>query len=233
MRLDSDMVQRVQRRLGVVADGVVGSRTLAALAERLGCAATVFCIQGALGVPMDGVLGPVTLEAAARVLGAFSADNQGRWPTQGEVRSGKSVFGKAGDEGQLVSITPPYQLFYDGRPVKSIRVHRVVADEVREVLEEVLAYYGAERIRELGLDQYGGSYNYRPSRGGKALSMHAWGIAFDWMPERNALRMGAPEAVLSGAAYRAWWEIWELHGAVSLGRERNYDWMHVQFARLG
>ncbi|MBR5889807.1 MAG: hypothetical protein IKY92_07180 [Akkermansia sp.] len=232
-RIDREEVRRLQRRLGVVPDGVVGSETLAALAERLGCAATVASIQMVLRVPMDGILGSVTLGAAARAVGAYAVDAQMRWPLQSDVRSGGSVFGKAGDESRLVNVVPPFPVYFEGQRVRSIRVHEVIADDVREALEEVLAHYGLERIRKLKLDQYGGSYNYRPSRGGSSLSMHAWGIALDWMPAENALRMGAPEAVLSGAEYRAWWEIWELHGAVSLGRERNYDWMHLQFARLG
>ena len=233
MSLDRELVKCLQRRLGVVPDGIVGSRTLAALAGRLGCAATVASLQQALRVPMDGVLGPVTLEAAARAVGAALDDAALRWPAQSEVRSGRSVFGQPGDEDALVCITPPYQLFFEGQPVRVIRVHREVADAVRAVLVEVLGHYGAERIRELGLDDFGGCYNFRASRGGSALSMHAWGVALDWMPGRNGMQLGAPQAVLSRAEYRAWWEIWERHGAVSLGRERNYDWMHVQFARLG
>jgi hypothetical protein len=62
--------------------------------------------------------------------------------------------------------------------------------------------------------------------------MHAWGIALDFAPATNAYSMRAPEASLSRPECEAWWEIWERHGAVSLGRKRNYDWMHLQFARL-
>lgn len=232
-RIDREEVRRLQRRLGVVPDGVVGSETLAALAERLGCAATISSIQMVLRVPMDGILGPVTLSAAARAVGAWLEDAAMRWPTQSEVRSGLSAFGKPGDEDALVCITPPYQLYFDGQKVRVIRVHRAIAEVVLAVLKEVLEHYGAERIHKLGLDDFGGCYNYRASRGGSSLSMHAWGVALDWMPGENGMNLGAPKAVLSRPEYRAWWEIWEKHGAVSLGRERNYDWMHVQFARLG
>ena len=41
-----------------------------------------------------------------------------------------------------------------------------------------------------------------------------------------------PEAVFSGPEYDAFWSIVEKEGAFSLGRERNYDWMHFQFATL-
>lgn len=186
-------------------------------------------IQKKLGVAVDGIMGPVTLAALKRKLGVVTPP---QWPTQVEVRSGRSIFGAPGDEAQLCSVVPPYPLLFEGAPVRSIRVHRLIAREVRTALAEVLQHYGQAEIERLGLNLYGGSYNYRPSSGGGALSMHAWGIALDFSPAANALGYKAPRATLSHADCRAWWEIWESHGAVSLGREADYDWMHLQFARL-
>lgn len=186
-------------------------------------------IQARVGVEADGIMGPRTLEALMEALGI---EERPVWPTQAQVRSGSSCFGYPGREEHLVSVVPAYQLFYEGKPVRSIRVHRVIAPHVEAALREVLEHYGCERIRELGLDQYGGSYNFRKSTGTSSLSMHAWGVALDFAPATNGFNMSAPEATLSRAECEAWWEIWERHGAVSLGRERNFDWMHVQFARL-
>ena len=193
-------------------------------------------IQRRLGVTADGIMGPVTVEAILerleeRYAEAAGLRNSGPWPTQKEVRSGKSVFGAPGSNA-LVRIVPPYPLYYDGGKVSSIAVHEVVARHVEEALQEVLEVYGYQRIRELGLDQYGGCYNYRKATGGSALSMHAWGIALDFCPEKNAYSTKAPEASLSAPECAAWWDIWERHGAVSLGRACDKDWMHVQFARL-
>ena len=84
----------------------------------------------------------------------------------------------------------------------------------------------------LGLDLFGGCFNYRPMRGGTALSMHSWGIAYDGDPERNQLRWGRDRAEFAKPAFDPFWAIVEAHGAVSLGRARNYDWMHFQFANL-
>ena len=186
-------------------------------------------IQKKLGVAVDGIMGPETLAALKKQLGLVTRP---QWPTQAEVRSGRSVFGAAGDEAQLCSLVPPYTLLYEGAPVRSIRVHRLIAREVQAALVEVLQHYGQAEIERLGLNLYGGSYNYRPTSGGSVLSMHAWGIALDFSPAANALRYKAPRATLSHPDCRAWWEIWEHHGAVSLGREADYDWMHLQFARL-
>ena len=190
---------------------------------------TIRNIQQHLGVAADGIMGPQTLRAIASALGVRAIP---RWPAQSEVRSGRSLFGSAGCEENLQSIIPAYQLYYEGKPVRSIRVHKCIASHVKDALAEVLAYYGPEEIHRLGLDLYGGSYNNRPTATGMALSMHAWGIALDFSPRANAYALKSPRASLSHPDCEKWWQIWEQHGAVSLGRERNFDWMHLQFATL-
>ena len=69
-------------------------------------------------------------------------------------------------------------------------------------------------------------------RGGTQYSMHSWGIAIDFDPERNQLNWGRDRARLAAADCVPFWDIWEAEGWVSLGRARNFDWMHVQAARL-
>ncbi len=186
-------------------------------------------IQQKLGVNADGIMGPQTLAAISRALDITPLPH---WPTQAEVRRGNSMFGRPGNEGELVNITPAYPLLYEGAPVRSIRVHRLIARHVQDALAEVLAHYGHEEIQRLGLNIYGGSYAYRNTSKGNALSMHAWGIALDFSPAANAYTTRAPRATLSHPDCEAWWRIWENHGATSLGRERDYDWMHLQFAKL-
>lgn len=189
-------------------------------------------IQKKVGVKADGIVGPNTLAAICRALG-ISAQTPPNWPTQAEVRSGKSMFGAPGCEEDLVSIIPAYPLIYEGKTLRTIRVHRRIASHVQAALREVLAHYGREEIERLGLNLYGGSYAYRTTSGGnKSLSMHAWGIALDFSPADNAYATKAPRATLSHPDCAAWWDIWEAHGATSLGRERDYDWMHLQFAKL-
>jgi hypothetical protein len=188
-------------------------------------------VQKKLGVTVDGIAGKKTWAAISKALGVTTPVTN-NLPTQAVVRSGTSIFGKAGDESNLVNIKPPYQLYYCGKPVKTIRVHKLIADRVESALKEVLDYYGLDAIKQLGLDQYSGSYNYRKTSTGSAMSMHAWGIALDFAAEKNAYSMKKPQASLSIPACEKWWEIWEKHGAVSLGREKNYDWMHLQFAKL-
>lgn len=191
---------------------------------------TIKAIQRKLGVGVDGVIGPETLGAICKAIGVEATGNE--WPTQAEVRSGWSVFGRPGREENLVNIEPPYPLYYEGKKVQTIRVHNLIATAVKQALQEVLDHYGLEEIHRLGLDNYSGSYNYRKTTGGTSYSMHAWGIALDFAAETNAYSMHKPQATLSKPECEEWWKIWERHGAVSLGRERDVDWMHLQFARL-
>jgi hypothetical protein len=69
-------------------------------------------------------------------------------------------------------------------------------------------------------------------RGGNSYSMHSWGIAIDFDPERNRLNWNSGEARLAKPDCIPFWQAWEAEGWVSLGRTRDFDWMHVQAARL-
>jgi hypothetical protein len=62
--------------------------------------------------------------------------------------------------------------------------------------------------------------------------MHSWGIAMDYDPERNKLKWGRDKAAFAWPEYDAWWRLWEEEGWISLGRQRNFDWMHIQAAKL-
>lgn len=242
--IDKELTKNIQEKVGATPDGVIGPKTLNAVLTALGGLSEdelIRAVQKKVGVTVDGKVGPKTLAAIAAKLGVTTSSSSAaggnpaaskRWPTQAEVRTGKSIFGPAGCEDRLVSITPAYPLYYDGKPLKTIRVHREIAQDVKEILEEVLAAYGLERIHALGLDDYAGSYNNRSTTGGKSKSMHAWGIALDFAAAKNSYYTHKPKASLSIPECEKWWEIWEAHGAVSLGRHSDVDWMHVQFARF-
>ena len=100
---------------------------------------------------------------------------------------------------------------------------------IRAVLERVQDHYG-DQISELGLDMWGGCYNKRKMRGGSRWSTHSWGIAIDWDPSRNQLKWKANQANFAKPEYDIWWKLWEDEGFTSLGRAKNYDYMHVQAA---
>lgn len=192
--------------------------------------ATIRRIQQKLSLPPDGQLSPRLLNAIARALN-LSADSPPPWPTEESIRRGISCFGSPGHEGALVSLTPPYPLYRDGRPLRALRVHEKIAPHVHRALRDILSHYGEERLCALGLNQCGDDYCYRLTRDGRQLSLHAWGIALDFSPAANAAPYRAPRATLSRPECQAWWDIWESHGALSRGRSTGCGWLHLQFAR--
>lgn len=106
--------------------------------------------------------------------------------------------------------------------------HEDVAQSAERVYQRVASAYGPEDIRRLGLDLFGGCYNYRKKRGGSTLSTHAYGLAIDTDPERNQLRWKRDRARLAKPDAVEFWRCWEAEGWLSLGRSRDFDWMHVQ-----
>ena len=135
--------------------------------------------------------------------------------------------------GYLIPISLPYpmKLAWDlNTKVTTIRCHRLVADRLKEVFNELLLVYGLNKIQELGIDLYGGCFNFRKMRGGSDYSRHSWGVAIDLDPERNQLKETAKTARFARPEYKDMIDIFYKHGFVSLGREKNYDWMHFEIA---
>lgn len=207
----------------------------------------VLCQQA--GFPpgeLDGLWGPQTAHAADQLayflvngtapepwrLEPVAANPNG-WPLERQADL-NAFYGPPG-ESRLVLINLPYPLRLSWDPatvVTRTRCNAKVKDSLGRVLAAVLAHYGAERISELRLDLFGGGYNLRDKRGGSNTSTHGWGIAFDFDPERNQLKWPAARASFARPEFDAWWKCWEDEGWVSLGRTRDYDWMHVQAARV-
>lgn len=152
------------------------------------------------------------------------------WPTQ---RGVPRFFGKPGSNQVSLTIPYPMRIAWNKRQtITRFSCHAKVKDSMERVLLQVREHYGLGEIKRLRLDLFGGCLNVRKMRGGSRWSMHAWGIAVDIDPERNQLRWGRDRATLDGPEYDAWWEAWEAEGWTSLGRVRNFDWMHVQAARI-
>ena len=161
------------------------------------------------------------------------AANPNAWPL--EQQEALTVFYGPPGETHLVLIDLPYplRLSWDlGTVVQRTRCNAKVRDSLGRVLAAVLAHYGLDAVRSLRLDVYGGGYALRDKRGGSTTSTHAWGIAFDFDPDHNQLKWDKTRASFAQPEYDAWWQCWEAEGWVSLGRTRNYDWMHVQAARV-
>ena len=158
-----------------------------------------------------------------------------RWPR--EDRSQKEiyrVFGDPLDDSYLVKVETPWTLRLAWKPQLTrnhLWAHKKVAHSLGTVLSQVARAYSIGDIRRLGLDQFGGDHIDRNLRGARRWSLHAWGIAFDFDPAHNRYKWDHRRARFAGPEYRAWWDAWEAAGWYSLGRNHDYDWMHIQALR--
>lgn len=241
-------------------DGAAGPKTIAALLavsiiptewntdrKVVGCIQYACSVEGIDAGPVDGYWGPQTeygyellkVKFATGTVPAPWRDDEGigaaaqpnTWPvqTQDELTQ---YYGEVGTN--QTSVVVPYKLkiaWDTSKTISKFSCHEKVADSIVRVLERVADHYG-DQISDLGLDLWGGCLNVRKMRGGTKWSTHSWGIAVDWDPARNSLRTNHTQANFAKPEYDVWWKLWEEEGWVSLGRARDYDWMHVQAAKV-
>lgn len=143
-------------------------------------------------------------------------------------------YGQPGDVNQLTKILLPYPMRIAWKPettVNAIQCHRLIAALLINVFNDLKAHYGYEKIKELGIDLFGGCVNVRLMRGSKTKwSRHSWGIAIDLHPEKNQLKWKKPQALFSSPEYKPMIDIFYKHGFMSLGREQDRDYMHFEIA---
>ena len=152
------------------------------------------------------------------------------WPRQAECLR---FYGPVGENQTKITMPFPLRIAWEpDKVIHSFPCHERVHDSMLRVYRRVLEHYGPERIRSLGLDLWGGCLNVRKMRGGSSWSMHSWGIAVDHDPDHNQLKMDHTQARFAQPEYVTWFDLWKEEDWVSLGRARDYDWMHVQAARL-
>lgn len=141
-------------------------------------------------------------------------------------------YGQPNEEGTyLVTIDLPYpmRLSWDTKTsVTKMRCHALVADKFKAIFTDLLAHYGLPELQRLGIDLFGGCFNFRKMRGGNDYSRHSWGVAIDLDPDRNQLKETAKTARFARPEYKPMIDIFYKHGFVGLGVEKNYDWMHFE-----
>ena len=137
-------------------------------------------------------------------------------------------------EGYLTTILLPYpmKLAWDvDTKVSKMRCHKLAAEPFLNVFNDLLAEYGMSEIERLGIDLFGGCFNYRKMRCGTSWSKHAWAIAIDLDPARNKLKETAKTARFARPEYQPMIDIFYRHGFISLGIEKGYDCMHFELRK--
>lgn len=187
--------------------------------------------------PVKGISGPLPDRSPAPVASPGKAAL--RWPLQKDCAQFYGAPGNPRCTAGRAKLPIPFRIAWDlDQKISQFSCHDLVAADLTSIFAEAVKHYGEAEYRRLGLDLFSGCYNLRKMRGGSSYSMHSWGIAVDLDGSRNALNWSAkatkttPAAEFAKPAYAAFWNIVEAHGALSLGRARDYDWMHFQFARL-
>lgn len=167
------------------------------------------------------------------------------WPTQRAVLDGKSVFGEPTGKNGLLSpewernnltmVAVPFKMKMGDLKITRIRMNKACAPSLSRVLSNLLDAAGGRQVDldYWGVTAFGGSFAYRPMRGLRTLSMHAYGCAIDLDPARNGLGDRTPRfsefpQVLE--AFRSegwrWGGDWDGDGLTS--DERRCDGMHWQ-----
>lgn len=143
-------------------------------------------------------------------------------------------YGQPGDVTRLTTIDLPFpmRLAWDTHVVVTrIQCNAGIAERLKTALKEILAHYGYEQIKSLGIDLYGGCVNVRLQRGSKTKwSRHSQGIAIDLDPARNTLKETKKTARFARPEYKPMIDIFYKNGFINLGVEKDFDWMHFEIA---
>jgi hypothetical protein len=133
--------------------------------------------------------------------------------------------------GYLTTIQLPYpvRIAWDlDTTTTKMRCHKLVADKFKAVFTEILDHYGLERIQELGIDLFGGCFNYRKMRQGNDWSRHSWGVAVDLSPALNGMNTPVSKAQFGKAEYKPMIDIFKKHGFLWGGDLWGKDCMHFE-----
>lgn len=183
-------------------------------------------MQTRVGATPDGFWGPKS-QAACRDYLRSLMPAANPWPNS-DAASLRAFYGEPGDESQLVTLTFPFPMFYDGKLVKTTRVHRKCADSLLRVLTRIGAAYFANRGIMEEAEDYGGCFNFRLKRGGTSYSLHAFGAAIDLDADDNSFKAAWPVAADMPLEVC---EEFAREGWISAGPFWGYDAMHFQATR--
>lgn len=174
------------------------------------------------------------------------------WPLQsqadafyGNPRGRDGKVSPAWKKANIIKIPVPFKITMRIDPPKArrkidpvvyvvythIEIHKKCAESATRILNNTWTRVGKSQamIDKLHLSDFSGSYNFRVISGGKRLSTHAYGAAWDWDADDNWLNdqtpfftKDHPFAVAHAEEGWVWGDTW-----------KRRDSMHWQAARVG
>lgn len=169
-------------------------------------------------------------ELAKPVTNTPAVHPSAKWPRQSSM---EAFFGERGSNQVTLELPFPMRVAWEpSKTVTRFSCHAKVEAPMQRIWQRTLDHYTFDGLKKLRLDMFGGCLNVRKMRGGSAWSIHSWGCAVDTDPDRNQLKFNRAQAALDDAPYKPFWGFINAEGAIGLGPERDFDWMHWQFARL-
>ena len=143
-------------------------------------------------------------------------------------------YGQPGDPDNITTLVLPYpmRIAWDtSKTVTKIQCHKLIKDRLEKVFNDLLAHYGYDKIKELGIDLFGGCLNVRLKKNSKnKWNTHAWTIAIDKDPTRNGLKVKWANSQFAKPEYKPMMDIFYKHGFENQGKELGFDAMHFQTA---
>lgn len=143
----------------------------------------------------------------------------------GDPRGANGHENPAWRESIEVRIVPPFQMYYEKKPLKSIAVHKKCAGAFLAAFQEIWEKCGEDqkKVDKTGASDFAGVFNFRKIAGSNSLSNHSFGCAIDLSPATNGFDM---KGTISNIVVEAF----ERQGARWGGRYKNRkDPMHFEF----
>lgn len=116
-----------------------------------------------------------------------------QWPRDNEAAL-IAYYGTPGPdvERQLVRVVPPFQMYYDKKPIKHLLFHHKAASALAAALDDIWKASGQsqQKLDHDGVSSTAGTYCCRKIRGSNRWSNHAFGGAIDLDAEHNGFFAG-------------------------------------------
>lgn len=201
------VVKRFQTQHGLLADGRVGGLTAALLDAPHDILVTT---ARPITVPIKGITLP-----------------------HDDTASLTSFYGNpdsASFEMQLVGVTPPFRLTYDGKPwPHAIMLHKKCAPLFEEAFDKIWVAAGKDNTSPIlkRVSRYSGGHVNRPVRGSSRKSCHAYACAVDFDAEDLPMGKRVPSSFMPIEVDNAFKSVGIFWGGDYVGRP---DPMHYQAA---